>query len=139
MATGGCLWFPDLMVADPYHILPVALSAILVLNMLPRSQAGLRLLLGGEDTQPAKAVGVKWRMRLQRALLMVAVFVGPATMDLPAALHLYWIASATVTWAQTAIIWRLMPLPKTVAPAKKSELNFVMPRREEPKRPPMEG
>jgi inner membrane protein COX18 len=132
MATGGCLWFPDLTAADPLHILPLALSAILVLNVMPKTMPQLRILLGLDST-PEGAIGSsKWRLRLQRSLLMVAMAVGPLTMDLPAALHLYWISSAALTATQTAIISWLMPMPKNVPPAKRGESVFVMPTREKP-------
>ncbi|KAL2140826.1 hypothetical protein VTI28DRAFT_3224 [Corynascus sepedonium] len=134
-ATGGCLWFPDLTAADPYHILPFALSAILVRNMLPKSQAGFRTLFGLDNAPAAVAVQseVKWPLRLQRGLLMVALAAGPLTMDLPAALHLYWISSAVMTSAQTAIIAKFMPLPRTVPPARGQDTFLIQPTREDTK------
>ncbi|KXX79958.1 Mitochondrial inner membrane protein OXA1L [Madurella mycetomatis] len=135
MAMGGCLWFPDLMVADPYHVLPFALSAILVLNLLPRSEVGIRSLFDLTDKEQVTVVQSKWSMRLRRGLLMVAMAVGPLTMDLPAALHLYWICSATLTGVETEIIKRLLPMPKTVPPAKLTDKNlmYIQPAREETK------
>ncbi|AEO61975.1 hypothetical protein MYCTH_2071579 [Thermothelomyces thermophilus ATCC 42464] len=131
MITGGCLWFPDLTVADPYHILPFALSAILVINTLPKSQAGLRALFGLDKTPEAIAAyqEIKWRLRLQRGLLIVALAAGPLTMNLPAALHLYWVSSATMTLAQTAIISRAIPLPRQVPPAKGQDTFLMLPTR----------
>ncbi|KAL2160834.1 hypothetical protein VTH06DRAFT_1031 [Thermothelomyces fergusii] len=133
LASGGCLWFPDLTVADPYHILPFALSAILVVNTLPKSQAGLRALFGLDKTPQAIASyqEIKWRLRFQRGLLMVALAAGPLTMNLPAALHLYWLSSATMTLAQTAIISKAMPLPRKVPPAKGQDTFLVFPTRED--------
>jgi inner membrane protein COX18 len=127
MATGGCLWFPDLMAADPYHVLPLALSAILVMNLVPKSRVGLRALLN-LDTTPEATVGTsKWRLRMHRGFLVVATSAGFLTMDLPAALHLYWVTSAALTWAQTSIVWKLMPLPKQVPAAKQQERPIVPP------------
>ncbi|KAL2149681.1 hypothetical protein VTH82DRAFT_8333 [Thermothelomyces myriococcoides] len=130
MITGGCLWFPDLTVADPYHILPFALSAILVMNTLPKSQAGLRALFGLDKTPEAIASyrEIKWRLRFQRGLLIVALAAGPLTMNLPAALHLYWISSATMTLAQTAIISKAVPLPRQVPPAKGQDTFLILPK-----------
>jgi inner membrane protein COX18 len=135
MTTGGCLWFPDLTAADPLHILPFALSAILVMNVMPKSMLSLRVLLGLDNLPEAAVGGVKWRLRLQRGLLVVAMAVGPITMDLPAALHLYWISSAALTKAQTSIIHKLMPLPRTVPPAKKEQTVLIMPTREDGRKP----
>ncbi|KAK3304628.1 uncharacterized protein B0T15DRAFT_374924, partial [Chaetomium strumarium] len=127
MATGGCLWFPDLMVADPYHVLPLALSAILVMNLVPKSQVGLRALLNLDTPPEATVATSKWRLRMHRGFLVVATSAGFLTMDLPAALHLYWVTSAALTWAQTSIVWKLMPLPKQVPPAKPKERPIVPP------------
>ncbi|KAK4242130.1 hypothetical protein C8A03DRAFT_11642 [Achaetomium macrosporum] len=134
MATGGCLWFPDLMVADPYHILPLALSAILVMNLVPKSRVGLRVLLNMDNRPEATTGTSKWRLRMHRGLLVVATSAGFVTMDLPAALHLYWVTSAALTWAQTTIVWRLMPVPQPVPPAKKQERLLVPPPPKEPEK-----
>ncbi|KAK1772368.1 60Kd inner membrane protein-domain-containing protein [Phialemonium atrogriseum] len=123
LATGGCLWFPDLMAPDPLHILPFLLSAILVLNILPRSASGIQALFNFQTKSEQKApkpgntevttARPKIHGRLQRALLGVALVVGPVTMDLPAALHLYWVSSAAITYIQTEAIGRFMKMPKS--------------------------
>lgn len=133
MATEGCLWFPDLLVADPYHILPIALSVIMVANVLPKSAAGLRALANMNQKEGVVVVQNKWQLRFQRVLLVVAALIGPLTTYLPAALHLYWVSSATLTLIETSIIAWLMPLPKIAPPAKGIEDIFVMPKREEAK------
>lgn len=121
LATGGCLWFPDLMAADPLHILPFALSAVLVLNILPRSQSGMRRLFGLQDAQMGM-VESKTPERLMRVFLLMAVAIGPATLDLPAAIHLYWLASSTTTLIQTELLSKLMPIPKpTIKPCRGNE------------------
>ncbi|KAK3900631.1 putative mitochondrial export translocase oxa2 protein [Staphylotrichum tortipilum] len=111
MATGGCLWFPDLTAADPLHILPFALSAILLINVLPRTVPALISLGNGDhpsathETMPPN----RWQVRVQRGMLIMALAVGPVTMDLPAALHLYWISSAALTSVSSLLVTRLMP------------------------------
>ncbi|KAJ4307211.1 hypothetical protein N0V88_000590 [Collariella sp. IMI 366227] len=118
MAWEGCLWFENLMVADPLHILPYILSAIMIANVLPRNHLGFQVLFGaGTYRTRDMEASAKWRLRLQRGMLTLAMAVGPLTVDLPAALHLYWIASASLTWIQTSLIQRLMPLPTNPAPA----------------------
>ncbi|CAK7205672.1 hypothetical protein SEUCBS139899_008451 [Sporothrix eucalyptigena] len=122
--TGGCLWFPDLTVADPYHILPVALSAMLIVNVLPSTDAGRRQLFGlsaGERSAPG--AGNRSSISLQsavarglhRSLLLMAVAVGPLTLYFPAAIHLYWFSSATVAFFMTRTIRLLWPAPETIA------------------------
>ncbi|KAG7294383.1 hypothetical protein NEMBOFW57_004454 [Staphylotrichum longicolle] len=130
MATGGCLWFPDLLVADPYHILPFALSAVYFLGVMPSSQKAWRQVLGLESPPETRLRNGKWRMRLQRSLLTLSLAVGPLTMDLPAAIHLYWLSSAVVGTIESRIIWRLMPLPKVARPAKRDTPVMMFPTRE---------
>jgi len=113
LSTGGCLWFPDLLVADPWHILPFALSAVMVANVLPTTQTGLRRLLGVEQDHTTSVVGFKFRQQFARVLLIMALAIGPATIDMPAALHLYWLSTSAITLIQSALIRKLMPLPKT--------------------------
>ncbi|KAL0470576.1 hypothetical protein QR685DRAFT_523997 [Neurospora intermedia] len=124
----GCLWFPDLMAADPLHILPFILSFTMFVNVMPRNQEGwLRLLNPGtEDVNPnnigehaskikqQKSVG----LRMQRALLLLTLIVGPATINLPAALHLYWITTSLTSNAITSVVAAKMPLPPYLGPAK---------------------
>jgi len=130
LATGGCLWFPDLTVADPLHVLPFALSVVLVVNVMPRTRAGVRGMLGLDGGKTAVAGG-KTPQRLTRALLVMALAIGPVTMDLPAALHLYWLSSATLTLLQTELTAYLMPLPSSnVRPCTESEMRFIRPTRE---------
>ncbi|KAI0469397.1 hypothetical protein F4859DRAFT_516327 [Xylaria cf. heliscus] len=104
----GCLWFTDLTVADPYHILPLLLSLTLVYNLLPKSGEKLadwlRVARGRrpKTTQAAMLPGIddkvplrdRVRARVHVGMLMLAAVVLPATLDLPAALHLYWLASS---------------------------------------------
>ncbi|KAK3321409.1 hypothetical protein B0T19DRAFT_403951 [Cercophora scortea] len=135
LATGGCLWFPDLTVPDPVHALPFILSAMLVVNLLPRTGAGLRAFFGVEPRAGAAAPKTtvaqgKGVLRLRRSLFVVALMVGPATMGLPAALHLYWISSSAITFMMTEAVARFMPLPKsTIRPCKGSESFVIRPTR----------
>ncbi|KAI1424839.1 hypothetical protein F5Y12DRAFT_426758 [Xylaria sp. FL1777] len=103
----GCLWFTDLTVSDPYHVLPLALSATLLLNLLPKSRHEffdrVRVALGRQP-KSARAqtlagdakVGFLERLSAMFHICMIglATLVGPLTFDLPAALHLYWLASS---------------------------------------------
>lgn len=129
MATGGCLWFPDLTAADPLHILPFALSALLLLNILPRTIHNIKVMLG--DGPPATNVtGVTlWQLRLQRGMVVLALAIGPVTMDLPAALHLYWISSAALTWASTSLARHLMPPPSVPLPGTVGDDRQILLRR----------
>ncbi|KAI1110991.1 hypothetical protein F5Y14DRAFT_335581 [Nemania sp. NC0429] len=115
----GCLWFTDLTASDPYHILPLALSCTLVWNLIPKSDAPLadrlRIAFGRQpmSTQAGHdevELGRGWRSRLSRFMMALAILVGPLTMDLPAALHLYWLTSSATNALFMAVLRRLMPV-----------------------------
>ena len=133
MAVEGCLWFGDLTAADPLHVLPIALSVVLVGKLVPKTVAGLRVLFG---LDPIPMGASKTRARVHRVMLILAMVIGPMTMDLPAALHLYWLSTAVLTTALAAIVSRLMPIPKTVPAARKDEDVLIKPTREEAKKTP---
>ncbi|KAJ4404236.1 hypothetical protein N0V85_004919 [Neurospora sp. IMI 360204] len=124
----GCLWFPDLMAADPLHALPLILSFTMFVNVMPRSREGwLRLLNPGTDELNPNNIGehaskIKLQksvgLRMQRALLLLTLMVGPATVNLPAALHLYWITTSLTSNAITSVVAAKMPLPPYLGPAK---------------------
>ncbi|KAI2622582.1 hypothetical protein GGS21DRAFT_346178 [Xylaria nigripes] len=123
----GCLWFTDLTISDPYHILPFALSASLVFNLLPKTKQQLfdRIQIAmGRKPQSIQAqtlsqddrvgIGERARSIFQLTLLSLAFAIGPATLDLPAALHLYWLASSGSNALFVKILNRLMPVKPTL-------------------------
>ncbi|KAB5582454.1 hypothetical protein GE09DRAFT_1074972 [Coniochaeta sp. 2T2.1] len=130
LSTGGCLWFTDLTVPDPTHVLPLMLSAAMVWVVMPRTLAQTRQLLD------PSATNLTWRTRFHRALLVISLVIGPVTMHLPAALHLYWISSTVMATAQRNIVNKLMPLPKNdYEPPKGRDVSFVLPPPPSPPQP----
>lgn len=130
--TGGCLWFPDLTVADPYHVLPFALSAMLIVNILPSTDAARRALFGlqpAAGTNGAVTVESMGARVLQRTLLLMSLFVGPLTLHFPAAIHLYWLSSAAVTYIITRCIRLFRPLRSTaIKPSHNQDTPWIRPR-----------
>jgi inner membrane protein COX18 len=108
LSTGGCLWFTDLTVADPIHVLPFMLSAVLLVNLTPSSMVQFKQLLNMTPT-PAQQAN-PWPFRLRRALVILAMAVGPLTMNLPATIHLYWISSTTFSMALTKVVDHFKPI-----------------------------
>lgn len=106
LSTGGCLWFPDLTVPDPTHALPYLLSAAMVYVVLPKKLDHTRRLLDPTATD------VSWRTRFHRALLVISLAIGPLTMHLPAAMHLYWISSTLTATMLREVVHRIMKLPR---------------------------
>src|ERR671932_1473487 len=88
-ASGGILWFKDLTVADPYHILPI-LSAV-------------TMLAASEITAKSVAPQQRWLMRL--APVGITVFL----LNFPAGLFMYWITSNLVTLVQNYVIYNHGP------------------------------
>ncbi|KAG8162754.1 hypothetical protein KVR01_007232 [Diaporthe batatas] len=116
-ASGGCLWFPDLLAPDPYHILPFAVSGLLLMHVIPQTEAELRSLLGMRPAAGSSRIvidGARSRgsMALRRLLVVIALAIGPATMDMPVALHLYWASSVGCSLVVIKGIRRLFPIPR---------------------------
>ncbi|KAI1172993.1 hypothetical protein F4777DRAFT_480160 [Nemania sp. FL0916] len=118
----GCLWFTDLTVADPYHILPLALSCAMLYNVLQGSKIKLsdrvRIVLGHAPsvpppgTQGGLALGLVARAQsaIHLVIVCVAALIGPLTMTVPAAIHLYWLASTTTNVLIRMRLEHLMPV-----------------------------
>lgn len=133
LATGGCLWFPDLLASDPYHILPFAVSAMLALHMIPETSAARRELFGLQPVagnRNATLYGqTRGRRAFQRTMLIMALAIGPITMDMPVALHLYWLTSAGFGLVVSKGIKMVMPLPKnTIKPCRGLEIPLLRPK-----------
>ncbi|KAI8956940.1 hypothetical protein F5Y11DRAFT_341387 [Daldinia sp. FL1419] len=134
----GCLWFPDLTAPDPLHILPFALSSLLVWNMLPKSQAGLRQLAGlpPADKFLIETPAMTRQRRLRRVLLVLSALVGPMTADLPTALHLYWLTTSATHTATSALLSKLMPIESNaVQRCTGVEADIIRPKRTEKPKP----
>lgn len=133
LATEGCLWFPSLLEADPYHVLPFALSVVMVLQLLPESMAARRELFGLQPVVGDKHAAIQGlspaRRAFQRSLFIVAVAIGPITMDMPSALHLYWLTSASFGLAVSKGVKWWKPVPKTsVRPCRGMEVPLIRPK-----------
>lgn len=134
-ATGGCLWFPDLLVPDPYRILPFAVSGLLLMHLIPETEAELRNLFGMRPPAGSRRniviAGGRSRgsLALRRALIVVALAIGPVTMDMPVALHLYWASSVGCSLVVTKGVKRLLPIPRVpVKPCSGLEIPLIRPK-----------
>ncbi|KAI0806369.1 hypothetical protein GGR55DRAFT_652373 [Xylaria sp. FL0064] len=139
----GCLWFTDLTASDPYHILPLALSATLILNLLPKSRAQFldRVRIAfGRQPKSARAqtlagdekVGLRERMSamFHICLVSLAALIGPLTLDLPAALHLYWLTSSMMNALFMRGLKYFMPVKQgLLKQCKGTELPVIRPQR----------
>jgi inner membrane protein COX18 len=117
LATEGALWFPDLLAGDPTGVLPVLLSATIIMN----------IRRGWGITTPSTDLADLPTMQLYQAtffrglgvfLQLMAVTVGWSAYvnELPAALLIYWITSSNLATLQTYLLEKYMfmrpPIPK---------------------------
>ena len=83
-AVGGSWWFTNLCVPDPLLILPAANATILLCNMF----FSIR-----DDSSPVNTM-------IKDVLLFLPLAALPLTINLPAAVNVFWITSSTYTAAQ---------------------------------------
>ncbi|KAL8647210.1 MAG: hypothetical protein Q9226_006530 [Calogaya cf. arnoldii] len=107
-ATEGALWFPDLLVPDPHLALPFLLSITLFANITHVELTARKL-----GTKPTA-----FRRRLGNAFKIVALAVGPLTLSMPSAIHIYWISSSLGALGYNALINWYSPLVPGVNPCK---------------------
>ncbi len=92
----GMLWFPNLLLPDPSLLLPFMLSATLVTSANLFSQR----VSSPASTRPREVVlslpirRKAYGLRLSRLRKLLALAAGPATLQFPSAMTLYWISSA---------------------------------------------
>ncbi|KAI0436316.1 hypothetical protein F4803DRAFT_239827 [Xylaria telfairii] len=140
----GCLWFTDLTVPDPYHILPMLLSVSLVYNLLPKSEEqfsdrvrvafGLRPKSARAQTLAEADYRIRSWERAKAifyvALVGVGTMLGPLTLNLPAALHLYWLTSSLTNAGFSKALKLFMPVKSNLRRrCTGSELPVIRPRR----------
>ncbi|ORY59995.1 uncharacterized protein BCR38DRAFT_443539 [Pseudomassariella vexata] len=142
LMTEGMLWFPDLTAADPYAIVPMALSAMLVLNMLPKTKERRDILFSLPASPPPGLDGIaapgitqkdekpSWRRAIPRGLIILAGLIGPLTMNMPVALHLYWLSSSAVNFGLGKLLNWYLPIGKgAVRRCAGTEGFFILPKR----------
>lgn len=108
MTTEGPLWFVDLTAADPLLILPFALSATMLLHLVPSHYF----------TRTAAPVGTPtgFQRRLRNMLKLLALAAGPLTLALPAGVLYYWVSTMLVSFVQGHLLDMFMPLKNPVMP-----------------------
>lgn len=101
-STEGILWLTDLTAPDPLLLFPFMLSGAMFLNLMPSRRVAQS----------------KTSRRLTNALRVVALAVGPLTLQMPSAMLLYWFSSSMFAFGQGILLDRFMPLKQPVKPCK---------------------
>lgn len=120
-AWEGALWFPNLLVPDPISVLPFLLSGTILLNIfLQRRHAD----------KPGK-----WGRRYLNAMTALGFLVGPLTLQLPAAMHVYWLSSSTFAIAQNLFLQKYRPSQRPVQPCAERYQREMLGSANQPKKP----
>ena len=102
LAEQGALWFPNLLVPDPFSGLPFLLSGTILFNIF------LQRRHMDESS--------KWGRRYFNAITALGFMVGPLTLQLPAAMHVYWLSSSTFAIGQNLFLQKHRPRRRPVKP-----------------------
>ena len=114
----GALWFTDLLVPDPQLILPFVLSATLFSGLYYQA---LHVHAKGIPQN-------KWTRRITNSLKLVALAIGPLTLQVPSAMLVYWISSSALATVQHIILDRVLKTTPRLAPCKPRQgLGSLMP------------
>ncbi|SLM40849.1 Membrane insertase OXA1/ALB3/YidC [Lasallia pustulata] len=106
LSQEGGLWFPDLLAPDPSLVLPFLLSGSLFANAHYQGRAKAGVTLG------------KRSRRITNILKILALAIGPATLQVPSAMLVYWISSSLFALGQTFLLEWYYPHQVPVTPCK---------------------
>ncbi|EFE32935.1 mitochondrial export translocase Oxa2, putative [Trichophyton benhamiae CBS 112371] len=125
MAMEGALWFPDLLVADPIHVLPVVLAASMFTNVT----WGWKVKSAAEISKLQRSEAIRERSFkiLKRVLQGLSIWLAPVMIysQAPAGLLIYWISSSTFATAQTQIVRRVMRTKAPPAPCREKSVGSI--------------
>lgn len=102
LADEGALWFPNLLAPDPMLLLPFMLSGVMFLSL-------------SHNATKNPSVGQR---RVMNTLKIVALAVGPLTLQVPSAMLVYWISSSSLALGQAFLLEKLIPVKPPVVPCK---------------------
>lgn len=117
LATEGALWFSNLQNPDPYLILPFILSAMLFHRARngwgsidavfePRMEDIAKEHAKDPETPKLR----KKQLRRQRIAMVLALAAGPATLQFPSAMLLYWITTIGSEDGAVLFLQKWMPV-----------------------------
>lgn len=89
MQTGGVLWFPDLTIADPFYILPLAVTGTMFFILELGAESGI-------DNPNLRVMKTVFRI--------MPLVILPLTINFPTAVFTYWLTSNSFSLAQVALL-----------------------------------
>ncbi len=105
LAQEGALWISNLLLPDPLLLLPFMLSATLFANIHLNTKIRAKVVMQTRDKPPSV-----YHLRVTRAFKFAALLIGPATLQVPSAILIYWITSSAVGLCQSFLLDRFMPV-----------------------------
>lgn len=89
LQTGGVLWFPDLTIADPFYILPLAVTGTMFFIVELGAESGI-------DNPNLRAMKTVFRI--------MPLIILPMTINFPTAVFTYWLTSNCFSLGQVALL-----------------------------------
>lgn len=108
LADEGALWFPDLLLPDPYYILPVVLSGLLYANIAYNQRRQ-------EILRPSQ---IHQRVVLTTVMKGLSIGMLLVTPQLPAAMLVYWVSSSALALLTTYTLEHIIPIAPMMVPCK---------------------
>lgn len=115
MQTGGALWFMDLTAADPFYLLPVAVTATMFFILELGAESGV-------DNPNLRAMKTVFRI--------MPFVILPLTINFPTAVFTYWMTSNTFSLGQVALLKHPLVRKKLRIPDRINHPASAMPANE---------
>ena len=128
-ASEGALWFPDLLAGDPTGVLPVVLTASILLNIrIGWKSPPLKRAADLPDSVMIRHLAL-WLLRSLVQVLAINVGVSGYFQEMPCALMIYWITSTNVATLQTSVLEKYMA-PSPLQPWKRVYIDYRLSEKE---------
>ncbi|XP_075884446.1 mitochondrial inner membrane protein OXA1L isoform X2 [Nelusetta ayraudi] len=115
LQTGGLLWFPDLTAADPFYILPLAVTGTMVLILELGAESGI-------DNPNLRTMKTVFRI--------MPFIILPLTINFPMAVFIYWFTSNCFSLGQVALLRHPLIRDKLSIPERISHPASALPQNE---------
>ncbi|XP_029932389.1 mitochondrial inner membrane protein OXA1L [Myripristis murdjan] len=113
LQTGGALWFPDLTAADPFYILPLAVTGTMFFILELGAESGV-------DNPNLRAMKTVFRI--------MPFIILPLTINFPTAVFTYWLTSNCFSLGQVALLRHPLIRDKLKIPERISHPASALPQ-----------
>lgn len=115
MQTGGVLWFPDLTIADPFYILPIAVTGTMFFILELGAESGI-------DNPNLRTMKTVFRI--------MPLIILPMTINFPTAVFTYWMTSNCFSLGQVALLKHPLVREKLKIPERIQHPASALPQNE---------